>query len=236
MKNQRKHKRFKLDVIDLSSKMSAVGTVEIIDISLSGIALKADRMLAIGKEYLMVLEYEGMHVNVKGVVIRSELSRMEERADGQKVTVYSAGIAFKDESADRVKDFLDSIDNNRKTQVPEQPGWFYRDIHFSITIPSEQVLNLLVQFNLKEISQSGVIIQTDQKLNVDGIVLIELSLSACGPASFMGKVVSCRAAQDTALGNYVIGIEFSELMERDRPSLEKIIECVRENITDDASG
>jgi Tfp pilus assembly protein PilZ len=229
MRNMRKYKRFKLDVIDLSSRMSLVGNVEIIDISQGGVALKADRKLNIGKEYLMMLGYEGKPVNVKGVVVRSELSRMEERADGEKVTIYSAGILFKEESAGKVKDLLDSIESNKKTQVPEQAGWFYRDIRFSITTPSEEVLNLLTQFGVKEISQSGVIIQTDHKLNIDSMVLLELSLYPRDPVNFMGKIVSCRTTQDAGHGNYDIGVEFSELTELDRSSLEKLIECVKDN-------
>ncbi len=229
MRNMRKHKRFKLDLIDLSSKMSLVGKVEIIDISLGGVALKADRKLNIGKECLMMLGYEGKHVNIKGIVVRSELSGIEERADGGKVTIYSAGILFKDESAGTVKDFLDSIENDKKTPVPEQAGWFYRDIRFSITTPSGKVLNLPAQFGVKEISQNGVIIQTAHQLKIDSMVLLELSLSSCDPVSFMGKVVSCRMPQDAAPANYDIGVEFSELTERDRSLLIKFIDCVKDN-------
>ena len=55
MQHIRKHKRFKLDVMDLDSKISLVGKVEIIDMSLGGIALKADRKLNIVKERLIML-------------------------------------------------------------------------------------------------------------------------------------------------------------------------------------
>jgi Tfp pilus assembly protein PilZ len=229
MRNMRKHKRFKLEIFDLSSRMSLVGDVEIIDISLGGVALKADRRLNIGKECLMMLGYEGKRVTVKGVVIRSELSRMDERTEGEKVAIYSAGILFKEESAGSVKDFLDSIENNKKTQVPEQAGWFYRDIRFSITTPTEEVLNLLTQFTIKEISQSGVIIQTDHALNIDSMVLLELALFARDPVNFVGKVVSCRMTQDAAHGHYDIGVEFAELTERDRSALEGFIECIKDN-------
>jgi Tfp pilus assembly protein PilZ len=229
MRKIRKHKRFKLDVVDLSSKMSLVGNVVIIDISLGGVALKADRQLNIGKECLMKLGYEGKHINVKGVVVRSELSQIEERADGGNVTIYSAGILFKDESIGTVKGFLDSIENNKKTQVPEQEGWFHREIRFCITTPSEEVLNLPTQFGVKKISQSGLTIQTDHKLNIDSIVLLELSLYACDPVNFMGKVVSCSITEDTVHGNYHIGVEFSELTERDRSSIERFIEGFKDN-------
>jgi len=229
MRDMRKHKRFKLDLIDMSSKMSLIGKVEIIDISLGGVALKADRKLNIGKECLLMLGYEDRHINVKGIVVRSELSGIEERGAGEKATIYSAGILFKDESADKVKIFLDSIENNKKTQVPEQPDWFYHDIRFSITTPSEKVLNLPTHFGIKDISQSGVIIQTDHQLKMDTMVLIELSINACDPASFMGKVVSCRMTQDKVHSNYDIGMELSELTDRDRSLLISFIACVKES-------
>jgi Tfp pilus assembly protein PilZ len=228
MRNMRKHKRFKLDVIDLSSRMSIVGKVEIIDISVGGVALKADRRLNIGKECLLKLGYEGCHINVKGIVVRSELSGIEARSEGGKVTIYSVGILFNDESAGKVKDFLDSIESSKKTQVPEEEDWFYRDVRFSITTPSEKVLLMQSQFDVKEISQSGIIIQTDYQLNRDSMVLMELSLNAYDPVSFMGKVVSCRKTQDKANASYDIGVEFSELTERDRSLLIIFIDCVKE--------
>jgi len=229
MRNMRKHKRFKLDLLDLTSKMSLVGKVELIDISLGGVALKADRKLNIGKECLIKLGYEGKHSNVKGIVVRSELSGIEEKADGETITIYSVGISFKEESAGTVKVFLDSIENNKKTQVPEQTDWFYRDIRFCITTSSEKVLNLPTQFGVKEISQSGVIIQTDHQLHIDSMVLLELSLNSCDPVRFMGIVVSCRIPQGQVSANYDIGVEFSELTERDKSLLIRFIDCVKDN-------
>jgi hypothetical protein len=229
MQNKRKHKRFKLDVLDLSSKLSLIGKVDITDISLGGVALKADRRLTIGKECLLMLGCEGKSVTVKGVVVRSELSGIEARADGEKATIYSVGILFRDESLGKVKDFLDSIENNRKTQVQEQAGWFYSDFRFSITTPGEKVLNLLTQFSIKEISPLGVIILTNHRLRMDSMVLMELSVNAAEPASFMGKIVSCRMQQDEGQSGYDIGVEFAELTDRDRAMLKSLVDCIKDN-------
>jgi Tfp pilus assembly protein PilZ len=226
MRHVRKHKRFTLDVIDLDSKISLVGKVKIIDISLGGVALKADRKLNIGKECLIMLGYEGRPVNVKGVVVRSELSGIEERAEGERVTIYSMGILFNDASAGKVKDFLDSIHNHRKKPVPEQPDWFSRCFQFRITTPDEKVLHLPAQFRVKEISISGVIIQTEHHLKIDNMVLLELSLNEHDAISFMGKVVSCRKRHDKAHADYDIGVQFLELTDRDRTSLMRFIDCV----------
>ncbi len=229
MQDMRKHKRFKLKLIDLSSRMSLIGKVEIIDISMGGVALKADRKLNIGKECLLMLDYEGKHVHVKGIVVRSELSGIEDRDGGEKVTIYSAGILFKDESTGKVKDFLDSIENNKKMQVPEQPDWFYRDIRFCITTPNEKVLYLPTHFGIKDISQSGIIIQTNHQLKKDTMVLMELSIKSCDPVSFMGKVVSCRVTQDKDHPSYDIGLELSELTDRDRSLFISFMDCVKDN-------
>jgi hypothetical protein len=223
----RKHKRFKLHLLDLSSKMSLVGKVKLIDISEDGVAIKADRKLNIEKECLMMLGYEGKHINVKGIVVRSELSGIEEKADGKTITIYSVGISFKDESAGTVNDFLDSIENDKKTQVPEQTDWFYRDILFCITTANEKVLNLPMQFGVKDISQKGIIIQTDLQLKIDSVVLLELSIGTCDPVSFVGKVVSCRMPRGHVRAKYDIGVEFSELTDRDRSLLIRFIDCVK---------
>jgi len=228
MRDMRKHKRFKLDLLDFSSKMSLVGKVELIDISPCGVAIKADRKLNIGKECLMMLGYVGKHINVKGIVVRSELSGIEEKADGEKITIYSVGMFFKNEFTGTVKDFLDSIENNKKTQVPEQTDWFYRDIRFIITTTSGKVLNLPTQFSIKDISQKGIIIQTDLQLQIDSVVLLELAIGTCDPVSFVGKVVSCRMPQGHVRAKHDIGVEFSELTDRHRSLLIRFIDCVKE--------
>jgi len=87
MQDKRRHKRFKLDIIEINGKMSLADKVKIIDISLGGIAVKADRRLNIGREYLIRLEDKGKSIDVKGIVVRSELSGIEERDKGERVSI-----------------------------------------------------------------------------------------------------------------------------------------------------
>lgn len=230
MRNVRKHKRFNLDLIDLISKVSLVSKVEIIDISLGGVALKADRKLDIGKECSVMLEFKGKHIHVRGIVVRSELSRIEEKADGETTAIYSAGLFFKEESADKVKDFLALIENNKKkAQVSMPTNWFRRHVRFRIITSRKKVLNLPTQFGINEISQLGVIIQTDYQLKVDSMLLIELSLNACDPAIFVGKVVACYTPQDNVQANYYTGVKFSKLTDRSRALLIRFIDFVKNN-------
>ena len=228
----RKHKRFRLNVLDLSSKLSMVGAVDIINISAGGVAIKADRKLNIGKECLLALKHRGKNINIQGVVVRSELSGIAERPDGERATIYSAGIVFKDDSTGSVKRFLDSVEQDEKTQVFEKAGWYYCDIMFCITTPSEHVLSLPAQFTIKEISLSGVIIRTQHLLKPDSVVLLELAFFSSSPASFMGKVVTCRRSRDTLPSDvYDVGVEFSELTDQNRDLLARFIECIKGSTT-----
>jgi Tfp pilus assembly protein PilZ len=209
--------------------MSLAGKAEIIDISLGGVALRTDRKLNIGKECLITLGYHGTRSSVKGIVVRSELSGIEETAGGESVTVYSVGFYFKEESADKIKGFLDAIEESKKVEVPAVPHWRHRYVRFCITTPGETVLSFPAQFSVKEISQIGVIIQTEQPMKLDSVLLMELSINACDPVSFMGRVVSCRTTQDKNRGSHDIGVEFSELTDRDKMLLLQLRDCLKEN-------
>ena len=59
MQDKRRHKRYNLDLVEVNGKMSLTDKVEVLDISLGGVALKADRRLNIGKEYMIKLQEKG---------------------------------------------------------------------------------------------------------------------------------------------------------------------------------
>ncbi len=223
MQDKRRHKRFRLDLIEINGKMSLADKVEIIDISLGGVALKADRRLNIGKEYLIKLGEKGKSIDVKGIVVRSELSGIEERANGERVLIYKAGMKFKDGSADKVADFLNSIKHSKKEQVSAMVDRRF-NIRFQITTPSEQTLSFPAQFKVKNISLSGMLIQTDQTLGIESMVPMGLSLSDDSHVNFNGRVASCRKTEDEGQAHYEIGVEFSDLTDKDKELLKAFID------------
>jgi c-di-GMP-binding flagellar brake protein YcgR len=227
MQNQRKHKRFKLRLINIESKVNLVGKVEVVDVSLGGALVITEGKLAIGKECSILFGYHGRQYPVKGRVIRSELSGIDERPGNKSVTRYLVGIMFKHESAGMVKDFLESIEQSKKMEMPATANWRYRDIQFNLTTPSEKVLEFPGQFTIQDISRSGVIIQTEQQLNMACMILLELSLNAAAPVSFMGKVVSCRTSRDRGQGCYAVGVEFSDLTESAVATLQQFMESLK---------
>ncbi|NTW59904.1 MAG: PilZ domain-containing protein, partial [Nitrospirae bacterium] len=135
---------------------------------------------------------------------------------------------FKDESAGTVRDFLDSIEQSNKVEMPATANWRFRDVQFNVTTPSEKVLEFPAQFTIKDISKSGVIIQAEQQLDKDCMVLLELSLNAAAPVSFMGRVVSCRTSRDRGQGGgYSIGVEFTEVTDSAAAVLQQFMESLK---------
>jgi hypothetical protein len=224
MQNQRRHKRFKLDLIEIHSKMRFADKVEIVDISFGGVALKADSRLNIGREYLIRLGNEENSLDVKGIVIRSELSGIEERANGERVTIYTAGIRFQDDSVDKIADFFHKAMERGKKEKVEMTIDRRTNVRFQITAPWEKILSFPAQFKMKEISLTGMRIQAGQSLGIKSIIPLELSLKADNPVYFSGRVASCRMTEDKGQAPYEIGVEFLDLTDKDRTLLKTFID------------
>lgn len=106
MLEKRRHKRFRLDLIEINGTLDLADNVEIIDISFGGVALKVYRRLNIGKECSFKLEDKRNSIAVKGIVVRCKLSGFEEKYNRERVSIYTAGMRFQDGSADTVADFI----------------------------------------------------------------------------------------------------------------------------------
>ena len=223
MQDKRRHKRFRLDVMEINGKMILAEKVEIVDISLGGIALRTDRRLNVGKEYLIKLGEGGKHIDVKGVIVRCELSAIEERCDGERVPLYTAGMMFQDVARDKIADFLNSIEQHKKEQAPAVVDRRLT-VRFSITTPWEQTLRFPSGFKVKEISLSGMLIQTEDALGMESRIPMELSLKTDNPVNFIGRVASCRMAGATGQAFYEIGVEFTGLTDKDKISLKEFID------------
>jgi c-di-GMP-binding flagellar brake protein YcgR len=223
VQDKRRHKRFRLDLMEINGKMILADKVEIIDISLGGVALKTDRRLNVGKEYLIKLGDREKSIDVKGIIVRCELSTIEERSNGARVSIYTAGMMFKDVSPDTIADFLNSIEQAKKEAMPVMVDRRL-SVRFCITTPWEKVLCFPAQFKVKEISLSGMLIQTEQALETESMIPMGLSLKADNPVNFTGRVASCRMTEDKGQARYEIGVEFKDLTDTDRTSLKTFID------------
>lgn len=218
MQNKRRHKRYRLDSMEINGKMSLVNRVEIVDISLSGASLKVDKKLDLGKEYLIRLGDREKRFDVKGVIVRSEVCGIEEKTSGNKADVYAAGMMFNGGQMDKLALFLYAIDQKKKMNAVAAERRL--KVRFQITTPGENVLSYPAQFKVKTISLSGMLIQTDLPLEIESRLPMELSLRDDNQVNFIGRVVTCQMKEEGGRTYYEIGVEFMDVTEKDKVVLK----------------
>jgi len=227
MQDKRRHKRYRVALVEINGKMSLADKVQILDISLGGVSLKADRRLNIGKEYLLKLEEKGKNLEVKGTVVRSELSGIEQRPGGQGVSIFTVGMMFNEGFADKLADFLKPIEQTRKKGAMPSGADRRLNVRFNITTPQEKILTFPLQFKVKTISLGGMLIQSDRTLEINNLLPMGLSLSPDVWINFDGRIVSCNAT-DVSKKLYEIGVAFTRLNDKDRSQLKTFIDHVVE--------
>ena len=223
MQEKRKHKRFRGDAAKMHGKMVLAKKVDIVDISADGVALKADRRLDIGREYLIQLKYEGHSINVKGVVLRSSLGGTEKRGDADLVAIYSAGLMFKENTAEKVAHFLNTIKLGDIEGVPINTDR-RRNVRFRIIAQGNTVLSFPIHYRVIKMSLRGMLIQTDQELVKESIVPIELSVHERDSITFKGRVVLCRNFDDAGGTHFEAEVEFLDVRDEDRKVLKSFID------------
>ncbi len=223
MQNMRRHKRFRLDLIEVNGQISMTDKVEVLDISLGGLSLKVDRRLNIGREYLLKLREKGRALEVKCMVVRIVLSGIEQRDNGESVSIYTAGMTFKEGSTDRIAEFLKPIEQHKQMQELGSSDRRF-DVRFNIGGPLNTLLSYPAQFTVMTISLSGMLIRTDQALEIESKVPMTLSLHADNEVQFVGRVAACQRNYDQESTRYDIGVEFTGLTDKNTALLKSFID------------
>jgi c-di-GMP-binding flagellar brake protein YcgR len=105
--DMRQHKRFKVPQEGfLVGRLDEDLTVEIIDLSAGGVALKAGSRLSVGREYSMRLHDRKHQLEVRGTVVRSQILETRQPVVGKGGAVYASAMRLQAGVEDRVADFI----------------------------------------------------------------------------------------------------------------------------------
>jgi len=222
MQDNRRHKRFTLNVTDVDAKMVLVTEVNVIDISVGGILLKANRQLNIGSEYALKLGAKNRVISLRGAVIWSSLSESRARADGEVMPIYRAGLKFKNMSAESVTELLNFIEGHKKEEV-HVTGRDRLSVRFHMDDAEKAILNFPAVCEAKVISLGGVMIECIQDFAIGSTIPMSLSLYEDKLIRFMGRVASRRVIYSDGRKQYAIGIEFLDLTDKDREILATFV-------------
>ena len=104
--DKRQYRRFPMDAGTLIGRLGQDHTVDVINVSVGGAAVKADRRFAVGSEYAVKLETPEGGIDVQGVVVRSRMLGLWENFHGDRVPIYASAVKFHEGSEEQIADFL----------------------------------------------------------------------------------------------------------------------------------
>lgn len=217
--NKRRHARFLVEGVQ--GRMVFASQVEILNLSLGGVAIKADRRLNIGGDYTLKLELAGEAVDIKGVVVWSVMSGVHKAGGADTVPEYSAGLRFKDVFTERVLKLMAFIDRHKVFEEHRVGG-----LRFRIDAPGKALLDTPEEYRVRLISRSGMLIETAHDLELERVYPMEISPGELPPIRFAGRVASVLAVSTGSPTRYEFGIEFLSLQPEDDDRLQAFIEAL----------
>jgi hypothetical protein len=216
---QRRAPRFVVEGIQ--GTMTSASQVEILNMSISGAAIRLDRNLRVGGEYSLRLELNDTVLAVKGVVVWSVLSEIQKGREDETKPFYSAGMKFKDILSQRLMELLEFIDQHKIVQENRLGG-----LRFHIDAPGKALLDVPQSYRVRVISLSGLLMETDQPLDLRHDYPMEVTLESGDVLRFTGRVAYCGAPAEGAPKRYEIGVAFADMPPADRARLAKFIETL----------
>lgn len=219
-KDNRRQPRFTVEGVH--GKLTFASQVEILNMSLSGVALKLDRRLNIGSEYSLKLEVEDSTVSVQGVIVWAALDEVRKQPSGEEAPVYSAGMKFVDVVTPRLAQLLEFIDRNKLIPDKRLGG-----VRFSINASGKALLDVPQPYTVKVISLRGMLIEADRPLEKEARYPMEISLDSGSPLRIEGRV----AFREQAVAGdgpllWHLGIEFMDMSVEDRRRLDAFIQSL----------
>jgi c-di-GMP-binding flagellar brake protein YcgR len=232
--NTRKCKRYKLNNCEVSGKMVLATEVKVVDISIGGIALKANRRLNIGGDYTLKLEGRKT-ISLRGTVIWCSLIETRKSSNGEMIPIYSAGMQFKYMSTERITELQDLIESHKIAEV-HVIGGTRLNIRFHIKDPEKAILIYPDDYKVKTISLGGMRIKSMLNLEIERRIPMEMFINDDNPVKFIGRVASSQVIDKEGQKQYGIGIEFLDLTDKDRASLALFIaqSAITETETEDS--
>jgi len=232
MKDRRLYPRFTADILDMHGKSSYASNVRILDMSITGIALKTLRNLEAGSECILQIKGKDKILNTEAVVIWSSPGGNIKTPKDNPLPTYKIGMKFTDMSDEKTKEIADFIDEHRREEDKQADVFTLSGlrvyIRFRIEAPEESMLISLRSHKIMNIGLGGMLMKSSDALDIGSKLSLEIIRSENRSIKVLGRVVSCREAKDAHEG-YDVGIEFLEMADKDREVLRELI-CLLENM------
>lgn len=227
MQDRRLHKRFKVVARGIKGEMMFAKDMKIIDISVGGILLKADKRLNPGSEHILKLKHKDKIISVKSAVVWSLLSELQKNPRGDLIPMYTAGMQFTRVSKETINEIAHFIEEYKKGE--DKKVDIYKSngsrlyIRFHMVTPEKATLDFHESCKIKQLSLSGMLIESEHAQEIEDRLQMQVFLSEDKPIKLLGRVASCLLISDKDPKHFDIGIEFLEMSKQDEEILKAFI-------------
>jgi hypothetical protein len=220
MKNRRHSARFA--VREVEGTLTSATHVQVINMSLSGIAIQLERPLNIGRQYVLHIEKKYSQIELVVEVVWCSLSGTRKSPQGD-APVYSAGLRFTDAMSPRQRELLEFLEEHRPQGEKRLGG-----ARFKIEAPGAVILDVPQQYEVKLISLSGALIGIDRRLELDEIHPMEIALPDGVKIRFSARVASCFEVLSDKGAAYEIGIAFVKMQAEPKARLKDFLKSLED--------
>jgi hypothetical protein len=218
-RDRRRSKRYNVDTIHGNLLYSA--DINIVDISLGGVAIETSKRLNISKEYSLKIKYKDSILNLRGIIVWSLLSRTKTQKTGEVIPVYKAGMKFAHSMDEKTRELMKFIEENKTETIEKR----MLAVRFKIKKVDDAIIDHTYEYKIKQISLSGMLIETDNSFDVESRCVMELVLDN-STLSLVGRVVNCVEFTTENIALYHIGIEFVEISDEDKSYLKGFLDSL----------
>ena len=219
--DHRRNKRYSVDGI--RGNVLYTSDIDVLNISLDGAAVETTRRLELNREYTFKVRYKNNSMDLKGQVVWAVLISKERKDTRAFVPVYRAGIRFSNLSSEKAGLLQEFIEENKVRMLePRLDG-----VRFRIATSADVKVELPRRYEVRRVSLSGMLIETEYPLDLDSQHGIELFLNE-EIMNFTGRVAYCETTATDKGSKYDIGVEFIEMSDSDRKALRGFLDTLED--------
>lgn len=239
MRYTRKHNRYTVNVMEINGKMILAKYVKILNISIAGVALKTEKKMAVGSKYRLTIEGKEMAFTVTGKVAWSTLKESIKDSLGNIIPIYITGMQFTDLADEKIREITDFIEAHGEAEEKKEEEYKRTGrrlyVRFNIIGQDQATLYYYENYTIKDFSLGGMRIESEQTLEPEKKIQMEVFLTEDKHIAIVGRVASCRLISGKEPEIYDIGIEFIDITEDSKEKLEAFIQLLS-TIEEDSPG
>jgi Tfp pilus assembly protein PilZ len=231
MHPERQHKRYKVDVLKISGKMVLAKHVKILNISIGGLALRTDKKLSVGGQYLLTINGQSTTFTVKGKIAWSFLTKTKKDNLGNVIPIYTAGMQFINLTDAKIREISSFIEAHCKEEEEKVEAYKKTGKRLYVRFSSVEKDKATVFFDekyiIKNLSLGGMLIESKHALEVDKKIQMEIFLMGDEHINLTGRVASSIGIAGEEPELYDIGIEFVDMSKDNIKKLNTIIQLLQ---------